>query len=223
MPHQCLNCGKLIEKGSDEILKGCAGCGGKKFMYVDKPLPEEERLSLKNRADEVRDEIIKRSDEDLYNMLEERGISSVDDLKASDSEWLRVEPDKEKTETVPGDSEKRLELVGPRSDRKNSAKEMISSYDRSLKEKVPMLDAERPKGKAGKKKKKPKKPAKKPSRQRKREPKKKGGVDVITIEEQGVYNIDVKRLLEDNPIIIQKDGSYLIHLPSVFESRKKRK
>lgn len=41
--------------------------------------------------------------------------------------------------------------------------------------------------------------------------------ETIDIEPPGKYSIDVKRLLENEPIIIQKDGSYTIHLPSVFK------
>ena len=197
-------------------------------MYVDKPLPEKDRLSLKNRADRVRDEIIKKSDEDLYNMLEERGITSVEDIKGSDSEWLRFEPQEEAeaTETVPGDPIKELEVLQPNSRRRNSAKQMISSYDRSLKSKVPTVENVKPKREKKRKKEREakvrKKKPSKPSREVKKKPTRRSDVDVITIEEQGVYTIDVKRLLEDNPIIIQKDGSYLIHLPSLFESKKKR-
>ena len=39
----------------------------------------------------------------------------------------------------------------------------------------------------------------------------------IDIEKPGKYKIDVKGLLEQEPIIVQKDGSYTIHLPSVFK------
>lgn len=41
--------------------------------------------------------------------------------------------------------------------------------------------------------------------------------EVVRVIERGVYDIDVKSLLENSPVIVQKDGSYLIHLPSVFE------
>jgi len=40
--------------------------------------------------------------------------------------------------------------------------------------------------------------------------------ETIDIEKPGKYNIDIKGLLEEEPIIIQKDGSYTIHLPSLF-------
>ena len=45
---------------------------------------------------------------------------------------------------------------------------------------------------------------------------------VISIDEEGVYDIDVEKLLEKSPIIVQKDGSYVVHLPSVFKKGKKK-
>jgi len=47
--------------------------------------------------------------------------------------------------------------------------------------------------------------------------------ETIGIEQPGSYNIDLKGLLEEEPIIIQKDGSYTIHLPSVFKMLDKNK
>jgi len=47
--------------------------------------------------------------------------------------------------------------------------------------------------------------------------------ETINIEEPGKYKIDVKGLLEEEPIIIQKDGSYTIHLPSLFKMINKEK
>ena len=47
--------------------------------------------------------------------------------------------------------------------------------------------------------------------------------ETINIEEPGKYRIDIKGLLEEEPIIIQKDGSYTIHLPSVFKMINKEK
>jgi len=48
-------------------------------------------------------------------------------------------------------------------------------------------------------------------------------LQTIDIEKPGKYNIDLKGLLEEEPIIIQKDGSYTIHLPSVFKTINKKK
>ncbi|HDM67423.1 MAG TPA: hypothetical protein ENG62_03460 [Thermoplasmatales archaeon] len=44
----------------------------------------------------------------------------------------------------------------------------------------------------------------------------------VGIEPPGRYEIDLKRLLENEPIIIQKDGSYMIHLPSAFKLLDKK-
>jgi len=45
--------------------------------------------------------------------------------------------------------------------------------------------------------------------------------ETIDVEKPGKYTIDVKGLLEQEPIIIQKDGTYTIHLPSVFKMIEK--
>ena len=47
--------------------------------------------------------------------------------------------------------------------------------------------------------------------------------ETIDIEKPGKYKIDLKGLLEEEPIIIQKDGSYTIHLPSIFKMIDKDK
>ena len=47
--------------------------------------------------------------------------------------------------------------------------------------------------------------------------------ETIDIERPGKYKIDIKGLLEEEPIIIQKDGSYTIHLPSIFKMLDKEK
>jgi predicted nucleic acid-binding Zn-ribbon protein len=45
--------------------------------------------------------------------------------------------------------------------------------------------------------------------------------ETINIEKPGKYVIDIKGLLEEEPIIIQKDGTYTIHLPSIFKMLEK--
>jgi len=47
--------------------------------------------------------------------------------------------------------------------------------------------------------------------------------ETIDIQPPGNYNINIKGLLEHEPVIIQKDGSYSIHLPSVFQKYEKKK
>jgi len=48
-------------------------------------------------------------------------------------------------------------------------------------------------------------------------------LETIGIERPGSYKINIKGLLEEEPIIIQKDGSYTIHLPSLFKMINKEK
>ena len=61
MPHKCTKCGREYRDGSTEILKGCASCGGKKFLYVreaeiHKDVLEEK--SIEEIADETREEVL---------------------------------------------------------------------------------------------------------------------------------------------------------------------
>jgi predicted nucleic acid-binding Zn-ribbon protein len=46
--------------------------------------------------------------------------------------------------------------------------------------------------------------------------------EVINVVEPGVYEINIDKLMEDSPIIINKDGSYMVYLPSIFKKKKKR-
>lgn len=44
----------------------------------------------------------------------------------------------------------------------------------------------------------------------------------IEIEEEGVYSIDIKKLLDDEPIIVEvKDSRYYLHLASMFNKEGK--
>jgi uncharacterized protein len=61
MPHKCTKCGREYKDGSTEILKGCASCGGKKFLYVkeaelNKDVLEEK--SIEEIADESHEEVL---------------------------------------------------------------------------------------------------------------------------------------------------------------------
>ncbi|MEA3559603.1 MAG: Zn-ribbon containing protein, partial [Candidatus Thermoplasmatota archaeon] len=195
MPHQCLNCGHIIERGSREILKGCSNCGGKKFMFVDQPMPEEKRNELKMKADRVREEMLKKADAELFHELRDRGIGHIGGKKIEMDEslgedWVRVreEGSEGKIEISEGEGRSGLEVVEHGEHR--SARDMIRQFDmeQTGKEKVPDKKPSKKKKKASKKKGTRKKPARAaPSR-------KKDDKAVISIIEQGVYEIDVERL-----------------------------
>jgi len=233
LPHQCLNCGHIIPRGSDEILKGCSACGGKKFMFVDGPLPEKKRREIKRKADRVRDEILNRADDEIIEMLRERGIANISELSEQigpepDEGWIRLEPEPSKDKVTVEDRE--YEVVPGK---RRSARDLISEFDRDIEEKgtfrTAVEEAEKAKRAYSSEEKEPtgkvkkgRKGVVKRKRGKAREVKVEHDVDVINIVETGVYEIDLDRLLEDNPIIVQKDGSYLIHLPSLFEKKKVR-
>ncbi len=224
MPHQCLNCGHVIPRGSDEILKGCSKCSGKKFMFTSQPMSEEARETLNRKADRVRNKMIKKADPELLKILKERGMTEIDGSsleidRSLGDDWVRYRPGSEdEIELDEGTSKTGIEIV--EGVRKPSAKDLISELD-SKKE----TDEETKERKTIKKKKRPVKKRSLPFKKVPQSPlRKKTDVDVINIIETGVYEIDVEKLLDDNPIIIQKDGSYLLHLPSLFkEGREKKK
>lgn len=45
-------------------------------------------------------------------------------------------------------------------------------------------------------------------------------LDSISVQEEGVYSINVSRLLKEIPLVIKKsEGTYHIHLPSAFDPK----
>jgi hypothetical protein len=61
MPHKCTKCGREYKDGSTEILKGCASCGGKKFLYVkDTEINKDvlEEKSIEEIAAESHEEVL---------------------------------------------------------------------------------------------------------------------------------------------------------------------
>jgi predicted nucleic acid-binding Zn-ribbon protein len=61
MPHKCTKCGREYRDGSTEILKGCASCGGKKFLYVKEAEIHRDVLeekSIGEIAQETKEEIL---------------------------------------------------------------------------------------------------------------------------------------------------------------------
>jgi predicted nucleic acid-binding Zn-ribbon protein len=79
MPHKCTKCGREYKAGSTEILKGCASCGGKKFLYVkDTEINKDvlEEKSISEIADESHENILeivdpkKKEQVEMYDRVE---------------------------------------------------------------------------------------------------------------------------------------------------------
>jgi predicted nucleic acid-binding Zn-ribbon protein len=61
MPHKCTKCGREYKDGSTEILKGCASCGNKKFLYVKEGDIHDDVLeekSISEIAEETKEEVL---------------------------------------------------------------------------------------------------------------------------------------------------------------------
>ena len=73
MPHKCTKCGREYKDGSTEILKGCASCGGKKFLYVKEAEINKDVLEEKS-MDEIADE----SHEEVLEVVEPKTKKEVE-------------------------------------------------------------------------------------------------------------------------------------------------
>ena len=65
MPHKCTKCGREYKDGSTEILKGCASCGNKKFIYVKEADINRDVLEEKSM-----DELAGETKEDVLEVVE---------------------------------------------------------------------------------------------------------------------------------------------------------
>jgi uncharacterized protein len=78
MPHKCTKCGREYKDGSTEILKGCASCGGKKFLYVKEAELHKDVLeekSIEEIAEETKEQVLEvkthpRKEVEMYDRVE---------------------------------------------------------------------------------------------------------------------------------------------------------
>ena len=73
MPHKCTKCGREYKDGSTEILKGCASCGGKKFLYVKDTEINKDVLEEKSI-----EEIARESHEEILEVVEPKTKKEVE-------------------------------------------------------------------------------------------------------------------------------------------------
>ncbi len=203
MPHQCLKCGSVFADGSPEILRGCPGCRGTRFFYTEKPLSNGERDKLREQANK-----------DIKHLIQEMLTSDtlpadIEDGFLEKEEWVTLGV---RDEAKP----KKIE----RSERIQVKKDMLKSTKDLLFTEKGGIEKLRAASKTGGKKESVKAAAKGVPKEAKKAKKKE--VAVISIIEEGVYDIDVEQLLEDSPIVVQKDGSYMVHLPSAFKKLRKK-
>jgi len=196
-------------------------------MFVSTPLSIQQREELKRKADLVRDEMLHRADPELLRVLRERGVTqlggtNLEVAKDMGDDWVRVTPGSDGPFSIAGQSQTLLEgHTVPEAEGRKTARDLISEFDKE-RSKDDMVEKKTRTGKRKKAVTEEKKPSAVKKGVVKKPRKKEKHVEVINVVEPGVYEIDVKGLLEDNPIIIQNDGTYLIHLPSLLKDPVKK-
>ena len=65
MPHQCVKCGKMYDKNTEVILKGCTECGGKMFFFIKEGALKKNKDVVANLSAEEKTQIEK----DVYNIM----------------------------------------------------------------------------------------------------------------------------------------------------------
>jgi predicted nucleic acid-binding Zn-ribbon protein len=219
MPHQCLNCGETFAEGSTDLLEGCPSCEGTRFFYTEEALEEDEREELREETDDdvesMLQDIVEDEDEpDLGEDIWSReawqqwikrkatGQDPAGDADVDFEEIAEAVQDKVDEETQPpapedGDEAEEADPVQVElSDVEETAppaSEPPTEEDTSRPE--PVAEALQPAP----------------------DPDADGRPSTLNINDPGEYEIDVRRLLEDSPVIVERDGSYVIHLPCVFE------
>jgi predicted nucleic acid-binding Zn-ribbon protein len=200
-----LKCGSVFADGSPQILRGCPNCQGTRFFYTEKPLSNGERDKLREQANK-----------DIKHLIQEMltGDTLPADIEEGfleKEEWVTLSVGgKAKPEKIEGS-----EKIHVGKDMLKSTKDLLFTEESGV-EKLriaPKAEVRKEPAKAA--------PKEAPKATKKKKVKKKE-VAVISISEEGVYDIDVEQLLEDSPIIVQKDGSYMVHLPSAFKKLRKK-
>jgi predicted nucleic acid-binding Zn-ribbon protein len=239
MPHQCLTCGETFADGSEDLLQGCPGCEGTQFFFTEEPLDEEEREELKDQSPssggDVLDELPDAQETTAREMLEALaeeaeggdldGIEDLDDVDVDADlfsrdaweDWIRLRGDDEDDEE---DVQFEALTAEEEKDQLRESEAVQVSLEDVQETAPPDADEAEPPSPA------PNEPegeddAKEvPAEARELlagEATAENRPSTLNIEEPGQYEIDVERLMEDSPVIVERDGSFVIHLPSVFD------
>lgn len=216
MPHQCVSCGETFDDGSEDLLEGCPSCEGTQFFFTEAPLDPEEREELKDQAEpsaaEMLEDLVDEADEEIDESLFSRDawedwVSADGDEEASakqlaeelieetgdDVAFEPLTPEEEKADLRDSEAvQVSLEDV-----QETEPPETPDGAGEDPGELETLDEAATPEaGDNGEARKRP---------------------STLNIQQPGQYEIDVERLMEDSPVIVERDGSFVIHLPSVFD------
>ncbi len=193
MPHQCLSCGFSFEEGSSALLKGCPECKGTRFFYAKEAVDEAERQNIADKAQKDIRQVV-------ADMLQE-AAPEIKDLPSDGDGWAQIKPrdirrlvsqakaEAKKQEPAPGTPSGRDIHWEAEPEPDPEAVARAQAARQRVEQERDAARGEAPKP------------------------------DTVSIDKPGSYNIDVKGLLERNPIVVHKDGAYVIHLPSLFQKK----
>lgn len=218
MAHQCLQCGRAFPDGSPELLRGCPACGGTRFFYTQAPLARQGREALLREANRDLRQIL----EELVRARERPDFEAPVWSPEARERWLRVDAarlragEEGAVEEVAGPAEAAPRQPWPQAPRTRAAQQATLP----LAPLAPLAPAAPEPGPG------PSPPAAEPAGP---EPHAAAGggppeprPEVVVVQEPGRYEIDVEHLLEKSPIVVRRDGVYVIHLPSVFANAAQR-
>ncbi len=83
MPHKCLNCGKVLEEDSDELMEGCSNCGQKLFVFEGgRKISDSERDSIVQDVEEFMDKLEK--EEEVEERIKEAMKFDLESIKVKE-------------------------------------------------------------------------------------------------------------------------------------------
>lgn len=242
MPHQCLNCGEAFAEGSADLLDGCPSCEGTRFFYTEEPVDEEEREELQQETEDDVESMLR----DIVEGDEKPDLGEDIWSRQAWEDWIRLktsEEDVDLDEAVEGanvsfeelaeaaDPDTKFEPTGTVSEPEEIAQADDSDAETVDPSETPEDDEEADPIQVElsdvEETPPPEQDEAQPSAEEQAvaagglepapNPDDDGRPSTLNINDPGEYEIDVRRLLEDSPVIVERDGSYVIHLPSVFE------
>jgi hypothetical protein len=210
MAHQCLQCGKGFPDGSSELLKGCPQCQGTRFFYTQAPLARPEREALMRQANHDLRAII----EELVQERKRTGRGGLEGeiwSREARERWLQVDARKLRAHEAGAVREVGAPAGEPEPepwavhDLEPAAPAPLPHAPRPTTAQAHLPVAEEPPRARPAPKAEPSKP-------------KEAKPEVVVVQEPGRYDIDVEQLLDKSPIVVRRDGVYVVHLPSVFQA-----
>lgn len=216
MAHQCLQCGQSFPDGSPELLKGCPKCQGTRFYYTQAPLAKQERDALMQQANRdikgILEELVKSNggparpayEDPLWSAQAREKWLQVDarKLKAHEADAVKEIPQPAELPKEQARLDEPLPAPAPKRAASPAAK------PRAEQSHLP-VEPDRPRPTQTT-------PALDDSEPREKKP------EVVVVNAPGQYDIDVQQLLEKSPVVVRRDGVYVVHLPSVFAAAGKR-